>query len=120
MQFAHRGVIALLGTRFTMQEDFYRQRLAERFAIEVITPNAAQMAEVDRVIFAELCQGQFLPPARAFYLDCLRALQGQGAEVAILGCTEIGLLLDGLDAPLPLLDSTELHVAMGLEWMLGS
>ncbi|MDF3193713.1 aspartate/glutamate racemase family protein [Pseudomonas sp. 1928-m] len=110
---------ALLGTRFTMQEDFYRQRLAERFAIEVITPNAAQMVEIDRVIFAELCQGQFLPPARVFYLDCLRALQEQGAEVSILGCTEIGLLLDGLDAPLPLLDSTELHVAMGLEWMLG-
>lgn len=117
-----RGVrrAALLGTRFTMQEDFYRQRLAERFAIEVITPNAAQMAEIDRVIFAELCQGQFLAPAREFYLDCLRTLQEQGAEVAILGCTEIGLLLDGLDAPLPLLDSTELHVAMGLEWLLGS
>ncbi|WP_339458839.1 aspartate/glutamate racemase family protein [Pseudomonas sp. EA_105y_Pfl2_R69] len=110
---------ALLGTRFTMQEDFYRQRLAERFAIEVITPDATQMAEIDRVIFAELCQGRFLPQAQAFYLDCLRALQEQGAEVAILGCTEIGLLLDGLDAPLPLLDSTELHVAMGLEWMLG-
>ena len=117
-----RGVrrAALLGTRFTMQEDFYRQRLAERFAIEVITPNAAQMAEIDRVIFAELCQGQFLAPAREFYLDCLRTLQEQGAEVAILGCTEIGLLLDRLDAPLPLLDSTELHVAMGLEWLLGS
>lgn len=117
-----RGVrrAALLGTRFTMQENFYRQRLAERFAIEVITPNAAQMAEIDRVIFAELCQGQFLTPAREFYLDCLRTLQEQGAEVAILGCTEIGLLLDGLDAPLPLLDSTELHVAMGLEWLLGS
>lgn len=117
-----RGVrrAALLGTRFTMQEDFYRQRLAERFAIEVITPDAAQMAEIDRVIFAELCQGQFLAPAREFYLDCLRTLQEQGAEVAILGCTEIGLLLDRLDAPLPLLDSTELHVAMGLEWLLGS
>jgi len=117
-----RGVrrAALLGTRFTMQEDFYRQRLAERFGIEVITPDAAQMAEIDRVIFAELCQGQFLAPAREFYLDCLRTLQEQGAEVAILGCTEIGLLLDGLDAPLPLLDSTELHVAMGLEWLLGS
>ena len=111
---------ALLGTRFTMQEDFYRQRLAQRFALEVITPDAAQMTEIDRVIFAELCQGQFLPQARAFYLDCLRTLQTQGAEVAILGCTEIGLLLDGLDPPLPLLDSTELHVAMGLEWMLGA
>ena len=110
---------ALLGTRFTMQEDFYRQRLAERFAIEVIIPQPAQMAEVDRVIFAELCQGQFLPPARDFYLHCLDELQAQGAEVAILGCTEIGLLLEGLDAPLPLLDSAEVHVAMGLEWMLG-
>ena len=116
-----RGVhrAALLGTRFTMQEDFYRQCLAERFAIEVITPNTAQMAEIDRVIFAELCQGQFLPQAREFYLDGLRTLQTQGAEVAILGCTEIGLLLDGLDAPWPLLDSTKLHVDMGLEWMLG-
>jgi aspartate racemase len=110
---------ALLGTRFTMQEDFYRQRLAERFAIEVITPGAAQVTEIDRVIFAELCQGQFLPQAQAFYLDCLRTLKTQDAEVAILGCTEIGLLLDGQEAPLPLLDSTELHVAMGLEWMLG-
>src|SRR3989338_5591635 len=82
---------ALLGTRFTMQEAFYRQRL-----------------------------GQFLPQAQASYLDCLRTLQAQGAEVAILGCTEIGLLLDGVNAPLPLLDSTELHVALGLEWMLGA
>jgi aspartate racemase len=111
---------ALLGTRFTMQEDFYRQRLAERFAIEVITPQPAQMTEIDRVIFAELCQGQFLAPARDFYLDCLRTLRDQGAEVAILGCTEIGLLLDGVDAPLPLLDSAEVHVEMGLEWLLRS
>jgi aspartate racemase len=111
---------ALLGTRFTMQEDFYRQRLAERFAIEVITPDATQMVEIDRVIFAELCQGRFLDSARTFYLQCLQQLCEQGAEVAILGCTEIGLLLEGLDAPLPLLDSTELHVAMGLEWLLGS
>jgi aspartate racemase len=110
---------ALLGTRFTMQEDFYRQRLAECFAINVITTDAGQMTEIDRVIFADVSQGGFQPQARDFYLDCLRTLQAQGAEVAILGCTEIGLLLDGLDAPLPLLDSTELHVAMGLEWMLG-
>ena len=109
---------ALLGTRFTLQEAFYRQRLAERFAIQVIIPAPAQIEEIDRVIFAELCQGQFQDSARAFYLDCLAQLQEQGAEVAILGCTEIGLLLEGISAPLPLLDSTELHVAMGLEWML--
>ncbi|WP_079203390.1 aspartate/glutamate racemase family protein [Pseudomonas sp. CC6-YY-74] len=110
---------ALLGTRFTMQEAFYRERLAERFGIQVVVPKPAQMAEIDRVIFAELCQGQFHDAARAFYLDCLAQLHEQGAEVAILGCTEIGLLLEGACAALPLLDSTELHVAMGLEWLLG-
>jgi aspartate racemase len=109
---------ALLGTRFTMQEDFYRQRLAERFDIEVIIPEPAQMAEIDRVIFAELCQGRFQPSARAFYLECIEALRRRGAEVAILGCTEIGLLLENASSPLPLLDSCELHVAQGLAWML--
>ena len=109
---------ALLGTRFTMQEDFYRQRLAERFGIEVLLPEAAAMAEIDRVIFAELCRGEFTAASRDFYLDCLARLRGNGAEVAILGCTEIGLLLEGVDAPLPLLDSSEVHVAMGLEWLL--
>ncbi|MFT5780719.1 MAG: aspartate racemase [Pseudomonas sp.] len=109
---------ALLGTRFTMQEDFYRQRLAERFAIEVLVPTLAQMTEIDRVIFAELCQGQLLASSRAYYLDCLTQLHAQGAEMAILGCTEIGLLLDGASTTRPLLDSTALHVAMGLAWML--
>ncbi|HEX5843843.1 MAG TPA: aspartate/glutamate racemase family protein [Pseudomonas sp.] len=115
-----RGVsrAALLGTRFTMQEDFYRQRLAERFGIQVLLPTPAQISEIDRVIFAELCQGRFLDSARAFYLECLQQLHEQGAEVAILGCTEIGLLLEGVAAPLPLLDSCELHVAMGLQWLL--
>ncbi|TWC41388.1 aspartate racemase [Pseudomonas sp. SJZ079] len=111
---------ALLGTRFTMQEDFYRQRLAERFGIEVLLPEAAAMTEIDRVIFAELCQGVFQASARDFYLACLAELREQGAEVAILGCTEIGLLLEGVRAPLPLLDSSEVHVAMGLEWLLAS
>ncbi len=109
---------ALLGTRFTMQEDFYRQRLAERFGIEVIIPEPAQMAEIDRVIFAELCQGQFQVSARDFYMECIEALRQCGAEVAILGCTEIGLLLEGVSPPLPLFDSCELHVAQGLAWML--
>jgi aspartate racemase len=110
---------ALLGTRFTMQEAFYRERLAERFGIQVVVPKQAQMEEIDRVIFTELCLGQFHDAARSFYLDCLAQLHEQGAEVAILGCTEIGLLLEGACAVLPLLDSTELHVTMGLEWLLG-
>lgn len=110
---------ALLGTRFTMQEDFYRQRL-ERFGIQVLVPGLTAMGEIDRIIFAELCCGQFTDAARVFYLQQLQALQAQGAEAAILGCTEIGLLLDGCSPPLPLFDSAELHVAMGLEWLLGA
>lgn len=110
--------VALLGTRFTMQEAFYRERLEERFGIEVMIPGAEQMAEIDRVIFAELCQGVFRDDARAYYLDCLARLGEQGAEAAILGCTEIGLLLEHEPAPMPLLDSTHEHVAMGLAWML--
>ncbi|WP_122664190.1 aspartate/glutamate racemase family protein [Pseudomonas viridiflava] len=109
---------ALLGTRFTMQEDFYRNRLAERFDIECLLPDAQAMAEIDRVIFAELCLGQFNQPARDYYLSVLEQLRDQGAEAAILGCTEIGLLLDGVKSPLPLIDSTEQHVAMGLRWLL--
>ena len=109
---------ALLGTRFTMQEDFYRNRLAERFGIEVLLPDAQAMIEIDRVIFAELCRGEFNQPARDYYLAVLEQLRDQGAEAAILGCTEIGLLLDGVQSPLPLIDSTEQHVAMGLGWLL--
>lgn len=110
---------ALLGTRFTMQEDFYRERLHQRFGIQLLVPEPAAMAEIDRIIFAELCCGQFTDAARAFYLQQLQTLQAQGAEAAILGCTEIGLLLAGSQAPLPLFDSAELHVGMGLEWLLG-
>lgn len=109
---------ALLGTRFTMQEDFYRNRLAERFGLEVLLPDAQSMTEIDRVIFAELCLGQFNQPARDYYLNVLEQLRDQGAQAAILGCTEIGLLLDGAKSPLPLIDSTEQHVAMGLRWLL--
>jgi aspartate racemase len=109
---------AMLGTRFTMQEGFYRNRLADRFGIEVLLPDAQSMTEIDRVIFAELCLGQFNQPARDYYLNVLEQLRDEGAEAAILGCTEIGLLLDGAKSPLPLIDSTEQHVAMGLRWLL--
>ena len=109
---------ALLGTRFTMQEAFYRERLGQHYGIEVLVPGAQAISEIDRVIFQELCVGQFLPDARAFYLDQLGQMKAQGAQAAILGCTEIGLLLEGCESPLPLVDSGERHVAMGLEWML--
>ncbi|MEN0107397.1 MAG: amino acid racemase [Pseudomonas sp.] len=111
---------ALLGTRFTMQEAFYRERLGERFAIDVLVPSLEEQGEIDRIIFQQLCLGQFPEASRHYYLDCLARLQAQGAQVAILGCTEIGLLLEGCKSPLPLLDSAHLHVQMGLEWLLQS
>lgn len=111
---------ALLGTRFTMQEAFYRERLSQRFGIQILVPEFASMEALDRIIFAELCCGQFTEGSRTFYLQQLELLRAAGAEAAILGCTEIGLLLQGCSPPLPLFDSTELHVAMGLEWMLAA
>lgn len=111
---------ALLGTRFTMQEDFYRNRLARQYGIRVLLPDADAMAEIDRIIFAELCRGEFLHASRDYYLAVLEHLRDDGAEAAILGCTEIGLLLEGVNSPLPLIDSTEQHVAMGLKWLLNN
>jgi aspartate racemase len=109
---------ALLGTRFTMQEAFYRDRLSEGFGIEVLVPALEEQAEIDRIIFQQLCVGQFPEESKRYYLDSLTRLKEQGAEAAILGCTEIGLLLEGCASPLPLLDSAHLHVQMGLGWML--
>ncbi|WP_263261610.1 aspartate/glutamate racemase family protein [Pseudomonas sp. RIT-PI-S] len=120
-QLQARGVTkaALLGTRFTMREPFYRERLAERFGVQVLLPDDGEMDEIDRIIFAELCRGEIRPESRAFYLGCLAKLQGAGAEAAILGCTEIGLLVTADATSLPLVDSTEAHVQAGLEWLLG-
>lgn len=111
--------VALLGTRFTMREPFYRDRLNERFGQQVLLPTDTEMEEIDRIIFGELCVGAIKPEAKAFYLGCLARLQADGAQAAILGCTEIGLLIGPDDTPLPLVDSTEAHVGMGLEWMVG-
>ncbi|WP_225776008.1 aspartate/glutamate racemase family protein [Pseudomonas sp. Marseille-Q5115] len=111
--------VALLGTRFTMREPFYRDRLSERFGQHVLLPTEAEMEEIDRVIFSELCVGAIKPEAKAFYLACLERLQANGAQAAILGCTEIGLLIGPDDTALTLVDSTEAHVGMGLEWMVG-
>ncbi len=109
---------ALLGTRFTMQEDFYRDRLARQYGIQVLLPDADAMVEIDRIIFAELCRGECLQASRDYYLAVLEQLRDNGAEAAILGCTEIGLLLASASSPLPLIDSTQEHVAMGLQWLL--
>lgn len=100
--------VGLLGTRFTMEEDFYRGRL-EAAGLEVAVPPAADRAVVHQVIYDELCHGKILEASRAQYRRIVSALVAQGCEGVILGCTEIGLLLKPDDAPVPLFDTAAIH-----------
>ena len=100
--------VGLLGTRFTMAEDFYAARLA-RLGIDVLTPPADERALVDRVIFQELCRGQLLDSSRAAYVQVMRDLVTRGADGIVLACTEIGLLLGDAPFPVPLFDTAVLH-----------
>ncbi|WP_287245948.1 aspartate/glutamate racemase family protein [Pseudoalteromonas sp.] len=107
--------VALLGTQFTMEQDFYKQRLADKFAIEVLIPDTQGRETVHRVIYDELCKGIISPESKTEYLTIIDDLTQQGAEAIILGCTEIALLVQQSDTSIPLLDSTALHCAMALE-----
>ena len=111
IQAAGLDTVALLGTDFTMTQDFYRQRLIEGFGLTVLTPDAAGRAGIHRIIYDELCQGHLAPASKAFYLAQIEALRQQGAQGVILGCTEIGLLIQQADVTLPVFDTTELHIA---------
>src|ERR1044071_2912903 len=101
--------VGLLGTRYTMEEEFYRGRLAERHGLEVLTPDEAGRKVVHDVIYDELCQGKVVEESRREYLRVIDALAGRGAEGIILGCTEITLLIRPEDTFLPLFDTTRLH-----------
>ncbi len=107
--------VALLGTQFTMEQDSYKQRLADKFAIDVLIPDAQGRETVHRVIYDELCKGIISPESKTEYLTIIDNLTQQGAEAIILGCTEIALLVQQSDTSIPLLDSTALHCAMALE-----
>lgn len=102
--------IGLLGTRYTMEQDFYRARIASH-GIEVLVPDAPQRDTIHRVIFEELCHGRIEATSRAAYVEVIRALVAQGAEGVILGCTEIGLLVGPGDSPVPVFDTTAIHAA---------
>jgi aspartate racemase len=110
--------VALLGTRYTMEQDFYRERLTAR-GLRVLTPDAADRDTVHRVIYDELCLGKVLDESREAYVGILRRLAEAGAEAVIFGCTEIGLLLSERDSPIPVYDTTLLHVKSALDWSLG-
>lgn len=101
--------VGLLGTRFTMEQDFYRQRLEQRHGIDVLVPDAADREQVHRIIYDELCRGEVREASRVIYRAVIERLVERGAEAVILGCTEISLLVGTADARVPLFDTTTLH-----------
>jgi aspartate racemase len=109
IQSSRLKTVGLLGTRFTMEESFYRGRMEERFGLRVLTPPPAGRELVHRVIYDELCLGITRDESRQEYRKILHELASQGAEGIILGCTEIGLLVDASDSPVPLFDTTRIH-----------
>jgi aspartate racemase len=117
----HAGLrtVGLLGTRFTMEQDFYRARLEERYGLRVLTPAAEDREIVHRVIYEELCLGKVLEESKAEYRRVMADLARRGAEAIILGCTEITLLVGEEDSDLPLFDTTSLHARGAAEWALG-
>jgi aspartate racemase len=110
--------VALLGTSFTMEEEFYRGRLASRHALTVLIPDAAQRAGIHRVIFDELCHGVIRDDSRRQYQDTIQSLKERGAQAVILGCTEISLLIHAEDSPLLVFDTTRIHAKRAVEFAL--
>jgi aspartate racemase len=109
------GTVGLLGTAFTMEQAFYRGRLAERYGLEVLVPHTADRDLVHRVIYEELCQGRVEPGSKAEYLRIVASLAARGAEAVILGCTEIGMLIGQRDTEVRLLDTTLIHAQKAVE-----
>lgn len=107
--------IGLLGARYTMEEDFYRQRLLDNFDLDVIIPSAEDREYIHQTIFRELCQGKFTADSRKKYLAIITKLHQQGAQGVILGCTEIPLLVRQEDTELPLFNTAALHAQFALE-----
>ena len=114
---ADLDTVALLGTRFTMERDFYRARI-EAAGIAVLIPDAADRETVHRVIYDELCLGRIRDESRAAYRAIIAGLVARGAQGAILGCTEIGLLIGEGDAPVPLFDTARIHAEAAADWAL--
>ncbi len=112
--------VGLLGTAFTMEQDFYKGRLVEKFGLEVLTPNTVQREMIHKIIYEELCLGQTIDASREYYSEVINSLLDQGAEAVILGCTEIGLLISQPDSALPIYDTTLIHAQAAVEWMIHS
>lgn len=112
--------VGLLGTRFTMEQDFYKNRLVNNFNIDVVVPCTDDQTIIHDVIYDELCRGVINSDSRMKYLNIINDLYAQGAEAVILGCTEIALLIKQKDTIVPLYDTTEIHAAQAVKLALSS
>ena len=111
--------IALLGTNFTMSQDFYKGRLIDQHRLNVMIPNDDDRATVHRIIYEELVVGEIKPESKQAYLDIIGRLTADGAQGVILGCTEIGLLVKAEDCSVPVFDTTLIHAQAAVVFALG-
>lgn len=116
----HSGIekIGLLGTRFTMEEDFYKGRLTQKYGLDVRVPAAQERELIHRVIYDELVVGRIEPESKEHYIAIIEQMVSDGAEGIILGCTEIGLLVHQEDTRVPLFDTTRIHAEAAVEYAL--
>ena len=112
------STVGLLGTRFTMEQGFYKDRLQQCFGLRVLTPGEQDRQIVHRVIYEELCLGKVIDASRSEFRRIMAELVSQGSEAVILGCTEITLLVGPTDAAVPLFDTTSIHARKAAEWAL--
>ena len=110
--------VGLLGTKYTMTQEFYKEKLLEA-GLEVVIPDQAGVEEVNRIIYDERCLGQIKESSKQTYLSMIDDLKNAGAEAVVLGCTEIGLLVQQEDTDVPLFDTTEIHAQKAAEFAVG-
>jgi aspartate racemase len=110
--------VGLLGTRFTMEQDFYTGRLREKHGLQVLIPDENERERVHQIIYNELCLGKVLNESRGKYCHIIRSLAQRGAEGIILGCTEIAMLIGQKDSPVPLFDTTRIHAQKAVDWAI--
>jgi aspartate racemase len=112
--------IGLLGTRFTMEEEFYKGRLSQKYGLHVHIPNTQEREVIHRVIYDELVVGEIKQHSKEQYLGIIERMIAQGVEAVILGCTEIGLLIHEQDSRVPLFDTTRIHAEAAVEYAFKS
>lgn len=110
--------VGLLGTAFTMEQAFYKGRLTEEYGLEVVVPGDADRKRVHEIIYNELCLGRIHDSSRQEYLRIVNDLAGAGVDAVILGCTEIGMLINQSHTHVPLYDTTSIHAAKAVEWAI--